>query len=127
MEQRIKELYDLISTSQNTLTQKDICVALSQWYKYDDDEHTHDHCSTIWRDINEINKSKEFERIIIIENNTYRLGTKDECLKYADKMMVKALKALTRYWALVHKINSNGQGNVFDTEKFVRSFLDDNR
>lgn len=124
MEQRIIELYNLIASSQTALTQKEICEKLSQYYTYRESPTTHDNCPVIWRDINIINKSNEFEKIIIIDNNTYRIGTKEECLKYADKMMIKAVKALSRYWSLVHKINRDGQGDLLEKDKFIRSFIE---
>lgn len=124
------KLYCLIRDSKNPpLTQHDICMALPNDYIYH--ERNNDCCPLIWQDVDFINGTYEVEKIIVVDRFTYRLGTKAECQDYADKLQIGALKKLKRYWAVVNKMEMDGQGKlvsahdkIIDEKSRARHFVE---
>lgn len=90
------------------------------------EDKTHDHCPTIWSDIEKINQNSHIEELVITKDNTYKIATnQDEALAYSKFYMNKALKSLKRYWNVIRKVNSNGQGQIdFDNLKteFINTY-----
>lgn len=124
MTNRQQALYELIKSKNGEKITQNELIKSGLYSRVD--ATSHDACPSIWKDVNKINNDTTVEYIIIIDNFTYRIGTKQECEEYASKFKDKALKAFNRYWNLTKKINKNGQGNVFDKEQFIRSFINDN-
>lgn len=96
---------------------------------------THDICKAVWLDVVALNASSEIEKIIVIDNFTYRLATEEEATAYYNKLLDKAIKGLVRAQAIKRKIKADGQGkliscqgNPIDEEstarKFVEAFLE---
>ena len=73
---------------------------------------SHDICGNVWRDVVAINASAEVEKIIIIDNFTYRLATEEEAEEYYADLRTKALRALQRASAIKRKIRKDGQGKL---------------
>lgn len=73
---------------------------------------SHDICGGVWKDVTAINASTEVEKIIIIDNFTYRLATEEEALAYYSEMRTKALRAIVRANAIKRKIKADGQGKL---------------
>lgn len=117
-------LYKYI-VSKGKTTQFDICHDLPHLYIWSQDDKAHDHCTTVWSDITAINNDEQAEQIIIIDNFTYSIGTKEQCEEYAESFKRKALNAFKRYWNVQRKINRDGQGNIFDEKEFIRSFINE--
>lgn len=95
---------------------------------------SHDICGNVWRDVVAINASAEVEKIIIIDNFTYRLATEEEAEEYYADLRTKALRALQRASAIKHKIRKDGQGKLISCQgkaidddstarEFVEAFL----
>lgn len=124
MTERQTILYNYI-VSKGKTTQFDICHDLPYLYQWSQDDKAHDHCPTIWSDITSINNDELAEHIIIIDNFTYSIGAKEQCEHYAESFKRKALKSFKRYWNIQKKINRDGQGNVFDENEFIRSFINE--
>lgn len=96
---------------------------------------SHDICCGVWQDVTKINASTEVEKIIIVDNFTYRLATEEEALEYYSEMRAKALRALVRANAIKRKIKADGQGKLISCQgvaidgdskarPFVESFVE---
>lgn len=116
---RQEALYRLIK--QNTLegrktTQAEICDKI-EGYSYNNGTNSHDHCPQIWIDISGergINWSPSKEKIIIVKDFEYWIGSKEEVKAYLSELWnVGISPRLKRYWALVDKNNSDGKGKLF--------------
>ena len=112
------------------LTQRDIVTAnnVDVLYPHDDRYHisdnpnAHDKCISIWLDVAAINRSMEVDKIILINDNTYKMPTsKEEAEKYfLDDRKKAALRILKRYWIAIDKVNRDGQGKlVSDQEREI--------
>ena len=100
-------------------------------YKASSNPNAHDKCKAVWQDIETLNKSSEIEKIIIIDNFTYRLSNKEESEAYAKKLYDKAVKAMARYARIRRKMNKDGQGkliscqgNEIDEDSEARAFVE---
>lgn len=61
-----------------------------------------------------INNSSEFEKIVVIEKGyKYRLGTKDECEEYVEKLWQKASNYTQRALMVSRKMKRDGQVELF--------------
>ena len=96
---------------------------------------THDPCSAVWCDITAINASSEVEKIIIIDNFTYRLATEQEAWDYYADLQARAIRALIRAHNIKNKIRKDGQGKLISCQgspideesrarRFVEAFAD---
>lgn len=92
---------------------------------------SHDPCKMVWKDIITINASSEIEKIIIIDNFTYRLATEEEAKAYYERLRLKALKAMARAYCVKMKIKADGQGKLIschgdpiDDESKARRFVE---
>jgi hypothetical protein len=90
-----------------------------------------DHCRSIWNDIQAINASPEVEKIIVVDNYTYRLGTDEECQRYFLWLKHKAVVLLKRAYIVYGKMSKDGQGkliscqdNWIGEDSAARSFVD---
>lgn len=97
-------------------TQKEICDKLGEWgYKWKEKSgENHDHCSTIWNDIKDINLSYETDKLIISDNFEYWIGNEQETKEYIDSLWNELEGRLIRYWAFLKKVERNGQGQLID-------------
>ena len=106
-------------------TQKDIVENYSKenyedGYEWNDKKNIHDHCSAIWKDIEEINFNTNIDKIIIADNFTYKLAeTKEEATRFAKKYLSDAVRKLKRHWNIVKKIEKNGQGKLLDEKNNI--------
>lgn len=97
-------------------TQKEICDMLKDYgYNWKETSgENHDHCSTIWTDIKDINLSYETDKLIISDNFEYWLGDKQETQDFIDNLWKDLEPRLVRYWAYLKKVARDGQGQVVD-------------
>lgn len=93
------------------LTQKEICDTIES-YEWNDDPKCHDHCTTIWSDIKDINLSYQTDKLIISKNFEYWIGNEEETQEYLDKLWNDLSPRLVRYWAYLKKVARNGQGQL---------------
>ena len=131
--ERQKQTYRLILTnsflSGKPTTQKEIYDNYPNWKHKEDgycwNETSHDNCPAVWSDVQKINLSN-LECIIIVDNFTYRIGTKEETLKYANTFLKKGLLALARYWNIKKRCDKDGQQTLFGNLKPRIDFLNNN-
>lgn len=120
---RLKALYDLITKRNGEIISMDEIIAeLPEYYSYSDTK-SHDKCPMLWSDINEINNSIDFEKIIINDKWTYRTATKDEAKDYANQYFIKGKKALYRYARIMEKIKIDNQIDLL-TNLTIKTLLD---
>lgn len=100
-------------------------------YYYQKDTKHGDHCRQIWDDVQAVNESPEVEKIIVVDDYTYRLGTEEECEKYFLWLKRKAVVLLKRAYVVFGKMSKDGQGKlVSDQDKWIgddsaaRSFVE---
>lgn len=104
-------------------------------YVWNENPKVHDHCSTVWKDINNINAERG-NKPIISSNYVYTVPHNYEELKEFAKEHYwgKAMSALWRYSNLLRKGRMNGQMSLFETdeeeeykvfEAFVKKCFDD--
>lgn len=106
-------------------TQREIYEKLKDYgYEWRDDPKSHDHCSTIWNDIAEINLNQNLPYLIISKNFEYWLGTKEETEMYLDKLFSDLKPRLTRVWRYIKKLNKDGQYDLFE-HKFFELFWEE--
>ncbi len=77
---------------------------------------SHDICCAVWQDVTALNASTEVEKIIIIDDFTYRLATEEEAEAYYAELRTKALRALQRAFAIKKKIRKDGQGKLISCQ-----------
>lgn len=96
-------------------TLKEICESFPLEYTYSDDSKSHDPCPSVWSDINAINNSYEIDKIIILKNFEYWIGSEEETVNYIkDYWDNNVAPRLARYWNIYHKSLRNGEGKILD-------------
>lgn len=134
MEERLKATYELIieNSKQGRLTTKKEIVenypydpqVRKDGYKWNDSPTSHDNCSTVWKDINDINLDGEHTEIIISHNGIYWVGTKEEAEGYIKHYFFSQCKpSLKRYWNLVKKGSQHDTVDIF-TEEIKKAFIE---
>ena len=128
-------MYNLVK--QRTLdglktTCKDICDALPQHYQLNEKQSHHSNCPRIYQDCEALLLSSEVEKVIIPDNNDFHIARNErEAMEYADKLARRGAHRFKRYWAIVDKCKSDGQGKVvscqnepIDDESKARRFVE---
>lgn len=124
------KLYNLIKEKPN-ISVKEICMAMPEYYEYKESEHNFTNCPAIYEDIDYLMNSPRIEKIIIKDNGRFRLGTKEECSEYAEKVFLKAKKLMAKYGAIVKRIRVDGMykllsttGEVIDGKSLARPYVE---
>ncbi len=129
---KLNELYRLIEerTEKNLRTEViDIANALPEYYSVKLLKSNYSNCPTLYKDIDKINSCPYVEKIIIKDNNNFKLATRKEAVEYADRLSMRALKFFKKYYIVNNKIRSDGQGKLDikdfnDSENsFIESFI----
>jgi hypothetical protein len=103
-------------------TQEEVCEKLAQYgYVYDTNVKNHDRCPMIWKDIETINLSNDYDEVIINKNFEYWIGSEKETNDYLNLLWKRLTPSLKRYWHFLRKIKKDGQENLL-TEKIVSVF-----
>lgn len=133
---RQEATYNLIvknSEIGNSTTQKEICdnypfdpVERKDGYIWNDSPKAHDHCTTVWSDINAINNDRN-KKIIIYDNFVYWVArNKKEVKDFVNNLyLTKAIAALSRRNNLLRKADRDGSIDLFDTEYAFEPFIED--
>lgn len=126
------DLYNFIKKSTQDgkeLTVKDICDKFPETYHLNAKECNHTNCPSLYEDIDYINGSPRIEKIIIKNSNSFKLGTEEECEKYALNLQKRALRLLKKYWIIHDKMSTDGQmklisnaGKAIDSDSKARRF-----
>ena len=134
------DLYNLVK--QRTLdglktTCKDICQALPQHYQLNEKQSNNSNCPAIYKDCETLLLSTEVEKVIIPDNNDFHIArNREEAVRYANTLAKRGAHRFKRYWAIMDKCDSDGQGKLIscqdrpiteqsDARRFVESFLSD--
>lgn len=106
------------------VTQEDICSFIDE-YEYNTDPYAHNHCTTIWSDVNTINQLEQFDNIVVYKDNNCKIATKNEAEEYLDTLMARALKKFKRYWTIRNKMENNGNVDMLsDVMKYIDVYGD---
>ena len=108
------KLYKLIKAHPG-ITVKEICEAMPEYYPYKESEHNFTNCPTIYEDIDYLMSSARIEKIIIKDNGTFRLGTEEESIDYANKLFEKGTRLMAKYGVIARRIPKDKQGKLFGT------------
>ena len=73
-------------------------------------------CPLIYYDIRAINESDEVDNIIIVNNNNFKLATKEEAEAYAQRLFHRALGRMKVYSHLCRKMKLDGYARLIDNE-----------
>jgi len=106
-------------------------------YRWNDSDKVHDHCISVWFDINALNFSPKTEKIIISDSDyNYKLAENMEEVKAFAKALYydMAMAKLVRYSNLLRKARKDGQGKLLSVNNvpidktskarpFVEAFL----
>ena len=96
-------------------TQREIYEKLKEYgYEWVESNNTSDHCSAIWKDVADNNLSMEHQKIIITERYEYWIGSKEETMKFIQKLWRDLSGRLHRHWQYVKKVGYDGQGRLYD-------------
>lgn len=79
-------------------------------------EDDYNHCRKLWTIVNRLNQSGRIQKIIVVKNYRYKLGTRDECEEYFAKLRKDALAKLARVSALEWRAKKDGQGRLLTDE-----------
>lgn len=94
-------------------------------YVWNDSPTTHDNCSTVWKDINDINLDVDTPEIIISCDGRYWVGTKEECKGFIKSYFFSQCKpSLKRYWNLMRKLDKDNTVDLF-TNEVVKATMED--
>lgn len=117
-------------------TCKDICEALPEHYTLNEKQSHHSNCPHIYQDCDALLLSSEVEKPIIVDNNDFHIArNEEEAMAYAKKLAKRGAHRFKRYWAIVDKCKSDGQGKLISchgdvieddskARRFVEAFLD---
>jgi hypothetical protein len=94
-------------------------------YVWNDSPKSHDTCSTVWQDVNDINFDNDTPEIIISHKGVYWVGTKEEVEGFIKAYFFAQCKpSLKRYWNMVRKLKLDNSIDVF-TNEVVRVTMED--
>lgn len=138
MESKLWNLYNFIkkrTLAHIKTTVEDVCNEFKDTYKLNAKESNFSNCPKLYEDIDTINSDDHIQKIIIKDNNDFRLATEQEAHEYEQKLLTRALKELKKYWAIKRKIDHNDKARIFTADgkyidensqarQFIESFID---
>ena len=124
------ELYRLIKDNPG-ITVKEICERMPEYYHIKESESNYTNCPAVYEDIDYLMNSARIEKIIIKHEGTFRLGTKDENIAYANKLYVRGTRLMAKYGAISRRIPKDDQGKLLgsslkpiDEDSQARPFIE---
>jgi hypothetical protein len=88
----------------------------SDGYRWNESDKRGNKCRAVWDDIQTINNSLEIDKIVVVENYTYRIGTEEECEAYWRYLHSKAMSLLKRASDVACKMQRNFQGKLLSNQ-----------
>ena len=85
---------------------------------------SHDVCSMLNRDMDDINASDDFEKFILLKNNHFKIATREELLEEYEKRKTKLIREATKMGIINKKLKTHGQGQVFDVDAFKENYFE---
>ena len=89
---------------------KDVCDSLPEYYSVKLTDGNYSNCPTLYKDINVLNESYQTDHVIVVRNNCFYRGTKEERTSYEETLRRRLVRAAKKYWAVHKKNDSLGQG-----------------
>ena len=113
----------------------EISVAITD-YEYNNSPYAHDECSTMNGDRIAINNSQEVDKLILVDNNCFKVAKLDEAIELEQDLHNQAMKLLGRMSFIQEKRRRNNQGKVLSNqlnpiddksraEKFHTTFIEE--
>ena len=94
-------------------------------YVWNDSPKSHDNCSTVWQDINDINFDIDTPEIIISCKGRYWVGTKEETKGFIKEYFYTQCKpSLKRYWNMMRKLKLDNTVDLF-TKEVIKVTMED--
>ena len=78
-------------------------------YRLNESPKVHDICSTMNADMEAINNDEVIEKLVILNDNHFKIATELEALEYIEKLEERARKISIRKNRLVYKFKKHGQ------------------
>lgn len=107
-------LYNLLRANPDQFySKKEICDIIPTFtYK----QEKWDKCVDIWNDMNEINKSLEVDGIIVMKNQLFKFGTKEEVKEFRNSKIRKLKKLVSQIEMFDIKTNRDNQGKLISNQ-----------
>lgn len=85
---------------------------------------SHDECAPMWKDLRVIQKYPSIKLVIIDKKSGhFKVATsKEEAMPYINLFMGKALSNFNTYWAMIEKVETDGQGHMDDEAKMSKFY-----
>lgn len=93
----------------------EISVAITD-YEYNNSPYAHDECSTMNGDRIAINNSQEVDKLILVDNNCFKVAKLDEAIEMRNEYYNQAMRLLGKMSIIANKIDRDGQGKLISNQ-----------
>ena len=93
----------------------EISVAITD-YEYNNSPYAHDECSTMNGDRLAINNSQEVDKLILVDNNCFKIANLDEAIEMRNDYYNQAMRLLGKMSIIANKIDRDGQGKLISNQ-----------
>ena len=93
----------------------EISVAIAD-YEYNNSPYAHDECSTMNGDRLAINNSQEVDKLILVDNNCFKVAKLDEAIEMRNDYYNQAMRLLGKMSIIANKIDRDGQGKLISNQ-----------
>lgn len=93
----------------------EISVAITD-YEYNNSPYAHDECSTMNGDRLVINNSQEVDKLILVDNNCFKVAKLDEAIEMRNDYYNQAMRLLGKMSIIANKIDRDGQGKLISNQ-----------
>lgn len=93
----------------------EISVAITD-YEYNNSPYAHDECSTMNGDRLAINNSQEVDKLILVDNNCFKIAKLDEAIEMRNDYYNQAMRLLGKMSIIANKIDRDGQGKLISNQ-----------
>lgn len=93
----------------------EISVAITD-YEYNNSPYAHDECSTMNGDRIAINNSPEVDKLILVDNNCFKIAKLDEAIEMRNDYYNQAMRLLGKMSIIANKIDRDGQGKLISNQ-----------
>ena len=104
------------------ISKETICTWLPEHYQIKDNETRT--CRTIENDIREINNCDLIQKIIVSNKVGYKIGNKEECLRYLKKRWDRDIKSIELNRKLSEKVGLDNQMRLTFGKGFERDYIE---
>lgn len=94
---------------------REISVAITD-YEYNNSPYAHDECSTMNGDRLAINNSQEVDKLILVDNNCFKIAKLDEAIEMRNDYYNQAMRLLGKMSTIANKIDRDGQGKLISNQ-----------